>query len=135
MPDRWAITNVHVVEVATGRLRRDSSVVIDGPDIADVVGPPPPASVPALDGGAGYLAPGLIDGHVHFFFDTVEPRTNAGTGGPNPGFWIIYDTPSPFTLMKLSDKPAGAKQMCILVADQSHAIEVGTGNCVDLPAG
>jgi len=75
MPDRVAITNVHVVDVATGRLRRDSSVLIDGPDIADVVGRQPPASVPAIDGGAGYLAPGLIDGHVHFFFD----------GGDSPG--------------------------------------------------
>src|SRR5206468_2081951 len=55
--------------------RRHSSVLIDGPAIADVIGRQAPACVPAIDGEAGYLAPGLIDGHVHFFFD----------GGDSPG--------------------------------------------------
>jgi hypothetical protein len=70
---------------------------------------------------------------VHFFFDTVEP-INAGTSGPQQkGEWIIYDVPSPFTLYKVSDRPAGARKMCVLVADAQHAVELDTGNCVDLP--
>lgn len=70
--------------------------------------------------------------HIHFFFDTVT-QENAGTNGPSPGAWILYDVPSPFTLYKVSDKPAAARQMCALVADRNHGIELGTGNCVSLP--
>ena len=71
--------------------------------------------------------------HIHFFFDTV-PQEDAGTNGPNPGIWIIWDVPSPFDGSKVSDRPAKAKQMCSLVADASHGVELDTGNCVDLPA-
>jgi actin-like ATPase involved in cell morphogenesis len=71
--------------------------------------------------------------HIHFFFDTVA-QANAGTNGPKPGLWVLYDVPSPFTKYKVSDRPAGAQQMCALVADSHHGVEVGTGNCVALPA-
>lgn len=70
--------------------------------------------------------------HIHFFFDTVT-QENAGTNGPNPGAWILYDVPSPFTLYKVSDKPAAARYMCALVADRNHGVELNTGNCVSLP--
>ena len=74
--------------------------------------------------------------HVHFFFDSVTPPINAGTSGPNQnGDWKIYDKPNPFTGYLVSDlaKHAGAKKMCILVADAQHAVELDTGNCVALP--
>jgi molecular chaperone DnaK len=71
--------------------------------------------------------------HIHFFFDTVA-QENAGTNGPNPGNWIIWDVPTPFDGFKVSDRPPNAKKMCSLVADTSHAIELNTGTCVDLPA-
>jgi molecular chaperone DnaK len=70
--------------------------------------------------------------HIHFFFDNVT-QENAGTNGPSPGAWILYDVPSPFTLYKVSDKPAAARQMCALVADRNHGVELNTGNCVSLP--
>lgn len=77
--------------------------------------------------------------HVHFFFDSVQPPINAGTSGPNgqAGDWKIYDKPNPFTGYLVSDlaKHPGAKKMCILVADAQHAVELNTGNCVDLPTG
>ena len=76
--------------------------------------------------------------HVHFFFDSVSPPIDAGTSGPNQkGDWKIYDKPNPFTGYLVSDLAAhaGAKKMCILVADAQHAVELNTGNCVDLPAG
>jgi hypothetical protein len=71
--------------------------------------------------------------HIHFFFDTVA-QANAGTNGPKPGLWVLYDVPSPFTKYKVSDRPAGAQQMCALVADSHHGVETGTGNCLALPA-
>lgn len=70
--------------------------------------------------------------HVHFFFDTVSPE-NAGTNGKPPGEWVLYDGPSPFMLMKVSDRPEGATKICALVADSKHGIIPGTGNCADLP--
>ena len=70
--------------------------------------------------------------HVHFFFDTVSPE-NAGTNGNPPGQWVLYDGGSPFTGIKIADRPEGATKICALVADHQHRITTGTGNCFDLP--
>jgi actin-like ATPase involved in cell morphogenesis len=68
--------------------------------------------------------------HVHFFFDTVPP-TRAGM--PASGPWYVYGGPIPFKGYKVSERPAKANQMCILVANPDHTVNQGTGNCVDLP--
>ena len=68
--------------------------------------------------------------HVHFFFDSVPPRE---AGVPGSGPWILYAGPSPFTRYSVSDRPDGASQMCILVANPDHSVIRRTGNCVDLP--
>jgi hypothetical protein len=77
--------------------------------------------------GFTYGLPGI---HVHFFFDTV-PVSQAGTPGLGP--WAVYGGPSPFTDYTVADRPAGARQMCVLVANPNHSIRPGTGNCFDLP--
>jgi hypothetical protein len=78
------------------------------------------------------FAPELPNGrHVHFFFDTVAPLE---AGVPGSGPWELYAGPVPFTVYRLSDKPSGATQMCILVARPDHSVVQNTGNCVDLPA-
>jgi hypothetical protein len=69
--------------------------------------------------------------HVHFFFDTVPPEE---AGVPGKGPWILYDGPSPFKEYKLSDRPAAATRMCILVANHDHSVVQDTGNCWDLPS-
>jgi serine/threonine protein kinase len=68
--------------------------------------------------------------HVHFFFNTVSPE-NAGVPGSGP--WILYGGPRPFTKYRVSDRPAQATQMCILVANPNHSVQPNSGNCVDLP--
>ena len=68
--------------------------------------------------------------HVHFFFDTVKP-TQAGMPGKGP--WYVYAGPIPFKGYKLTDRPTGATQMCILYAHPDHSVVQNTGNCVDLP--
>jgi hypothetical protein len=68
--------------------------------------------------------------HVHFFFDTVS-EANAGVPGSGP--WELYGGPSPFTVYGPGDRPPGAEQMCVLVANPDHSIQPGTGNCFDLP--
>ncbi|MEW6400577.1 MAG: protein kinase [Chloroflexota bacterium] len=73
------------------------------------------------------VLPGM---HVHFFFDTVTPQ-NAGSPGSGP--WILYGGPRPFTEYRVSDKPAAATQMCALVANANHSIQMNSGNCMDLP--
>jgi hypothetical protein len=76
--------------------------------------------------------------HVHFFFNTVSPE-KAGVGEPNAGPWQLYpsnaneDGSSPFTLYTVQDRPAGATQICILVANPDHSINPDTGNCYPLP--
>ena len=49
------------------------------------------------------------------------------------GPWILYGGASPFTGYGVGDRPGGATQMCILVANADHSVQLGTGNCVDLP--
>jgi len=78
---------------------------------------------------AGFT-PDITRQHVHFFFNSVPP-TQAGVPGAGP--WIVFGAPSPFTGFAVSDKPATATQMCILVANADHSVRQGTGNCVDLP--
>ena len=68
--------------------------------------------------------------HVHFFFNTVPPEQ---AGVPGSGPWILYGGPRPFTQYTVGDRPAQATQMCALVANADHSIQLNTGNCVDLP--
>jgi serine/threonine protein kinase len=70
--------------------------------------------------------------HVHFFFNTVPPEQ---AGVPGSGPWILYGGPRPFTGYKVSDRPQGATQMCILVANPDHTVQANSGNCYDLPEG
>lgn len=71
--------------------------------------------------------------HVHIFFDTVPPEQ---AGSPASGPWKltygVYGDP-PFTQYGIANRPAGATQMCSLVANPNHSVLLGTGNCVDLP--
>lgn len=71
--------------------------------------------------------PGL---HVHFFFNTVPPGE---AGLPGSGPWYVYAGASPFSGYGVADRPAGATQLCVLVANANHSIRLNTGNCVDLP--
>lgn len=77
----------------------------------------------------GYT-PALPGTHMHFFFNTVSV---ADAGVPGAGPWFLYAGPAPFTGYKVSDKPATATQMCILVANPDHSIIPDTGNCMVLP--
>lgn len=70
--------------------------------------------------------------HMHFFFDDVTPE-NAGSNGPMPGRYVLWDVPSPFTGYRIADRPAAAQRICVLVADRHHGVEQGSGNCVPLP--
>jgi molecular chaperone DnaK len=69
--------------------------------------------------------------HVHFFFDTVTPE-NAGVPGKGP--WFLYAGPVPFKEYKVSERPSGAQQICVLVARADHSVVQDTGNCVDIPS-
>ena len=80
--------------------------------------------------------PVLPGQHIHFFFNTVPPGQ---AGSPGSGPWVLYPNTnggsgaSPFTLYGVGDKPAGATQMCALVANPNHSVQQGTGNCHPLP--
>jgi hypothetical protein len=71
--------------------------------------------------------------HVHMFFDTVPPE-QAGSPGAGPWklTWNVYGDP-PFTQYGIAQRPAGATQMCALVANANHSVIQGSGNCVFLP--
>jgi len=84
------------------------------------------------------FTPMLGDGnhHLHFFFDTVPPEQ---AGLPGSGPWWIHPTSagvtgiSPFTDLSTGDKPGGATQLCVLVANSDHSVQANSGNCFSLP--
>ena len=78
------------------------------------------------------FSPDVLDRHIHFFFDTIPPD-QAGTPAKSSN-WILYDGPVPFDRYKVSDRPTGASQMCVLVARHDHSVIQNTGNCFDLPS-
>lgn len=78
---------------------------------------------------SGYT-PTLPGQHIHFFFNTVPPEQ---AGVPGSGPWKIYGSTAPFTGYGIADRPAGATQLCALVANPDHTVIQGTGSCSDLP--
>lgn len=81
-----------------------------------------------------YEVNNFTDGlHVHIFFNNVPPE-QAGSPGSGPWklTWGAYGDP-PFTQYTIANRPANATQMCALVANSNHSIQLNSGNCVDLP--
>lgn len=70
--------------------------------------------------------------HIHFFFNNVLPE-QAGVGGSGP--WYVWGGPRPFSGYTTADRPGSADQICALVANQNHTIQLDSGNCVALPEG
>ena len=71
-----AIENVSVVDVATGAVADGRTVVVEGSRIAAVAMPADlrlGEGVERIDGGGGYLIPGLWDMHVHEFSAFFAP--------------------------------------------------------------
>jgi serine/threonine protein kinase len=73
------------------------------------------------------VLPGM---HIHLYFNTV-PQEQAGSPGSGP--WFVHGAGSPVSPYAVSEKPAAATQMCILVANPNHSIILNSGNCVNLP--
>ncbi|MGH8906888.1 MAG: Hsp70 family protein [Egibacteraceae bacterium] len=68
--------------------------------------------------------------HVHFYFDAV-PADQAGAPGQGP--WWELGPSRPFTGWRPADRPAGATQLCVLVANPDHTVRPGSGGCAPLP--
>jgi imidazolonepropionase-like amidohydrolase len=60
-----ALTNASVVDVRTGTVSRNSTVVLRGGRIESIAAKTAPADVRAIDLRGRYVVPGLIDAHVH----------------------------------------------------------------------
>lgn len=70
-PQIDAIRNVHVVDVDRGLVIPDQTILISNGRISHI-GPEQAAQIPSgakvLDGGGGFLIPGLIDTHAHLWW-------------------------------------------------------------------
>ncbi|MCL4860427.1 MAG: S8 family serine peptidase [Caldilineaceae bacterium] len=78
---------------------------------------------------SGY-APALPGQHVHFFFNTTSPEQ---AGAPGNGAWHVHGSLSEYRGVTLAERPAGATQLCVLVANPDHSVLLGSGNCYNLP--
>lgn len=67
-PESTALIHATLVDVRTGRLQRDITIVLEGNRIAAVGSSArvrPPAEATVIDARGKYLIPGLVDSHVH----------------------------------------------------------------------
>ena len=92
-----AITNVSVIDVATGAIHPDNTVLVTGNRIT-YAGPAASATIPAkatvIDGRGKFLIPGLWDMHVHAFVHTFSDFAgplmiaNGVTGARDMGYYV-----------------------------------------------
>ncbi|TDW54905.1 amidohydrolase family protein [Kribbella pratensis] len=96
-PKITALTNVTVIDVATGRRDRNQTVLISGERIVGVGRIPVPRGAVEIDLSGKYVIPGLADMHVHSLGDEhVSPPLYLANGltlvremaAPDP---IVYD--------------------------------------------
>lgn len=71
MTSDW-ITSVRLVDVARGAVTASQCVCVCDGVVTDIADHAPASGHVLLDGGGHYLAPGLIDGHVHLFLAADE---------------------------------------------------------------
>jgi len=86
------------------------------------------------------FTPSLQSFHAHFFWDTISPKqagTNAAKFGATVGMWELTDK-QPFRSeneLRVANRPAAAKQVCVTVADNAHAlVDPEIFDCIALPA-
>jgi len=80
-PHAWVVTNVDIVDTASGELRQNGWVAVEGETITGVArqsGEPPPVGMQRIDGCGRTLVPGLADMHVHLDPDDLEDYLSAG---------------------------------------------------------
>ena len=85
------------------------------------------------------FTPSVQSFHAHFFFDTFTPKQagiNAGKFGATVGIWELTDK-QPFRSERellVANRPAAAKQVCVTVADVTHAlVDPEIFDCIPLP--
>jgi len=69
------IVNATIVDVATGELRRGSTIVVQGNRIASVGAGTTAAGGQVVDAKGSYVIPGLWDMHTHAFFGDRTPES------------------------------------------------------------
>ena len=84
--------------------------------------------------------PLIADHHLHFHWNTFAPGSVGTTSDPI-GEWIVWDLDDQgrkvFDQFSPSEIPAGATQICAVVANASHAVDApewvdDTVSCLDV---
>jgi hypothetical protein len=83
-----------------------------------------------IDFTTGGFLPSIPGTHIHFYFNTFTVDQIGIGGDANRRAW---DASPPFSGYAVADRPNGATEMCAIVANPDHSVNVGSGNCVRLP--
>jgi serine/threonine protein kinase len=74
--------------------------------------------------------PVLPGTHMHFYFNTFSPQ-EVGIGGEANR--RAYGGSTPFEAYLTDDRPPGATELCVIVANPDHSVMPNSGNCHVLP--
>lgn len=72
----YTLTNVNIVDVEAGKLLKNRSVVIDRGRIVQILPFSASTKGSTINGGGGYLIPGLMDTHLHLHFLVQNAQWN-----------------------------------------------------------
>jgi imidazolonepropionase-like amidohydrolase len=75
-----AVAHVDVLDVRSGALLRDRTVLVDGGAVVavDSAAGPPPAAARVLNGAGGLLIPGFVDAHSHLAYVLGDSLSSGG---------------------------------------------------------
>ncbi len=144
----WKVVNPNKLDETYWISTVDTQVTGDISMVPLAEGPPPGATPPqslgieitgiTTNADNQYVTDFTVQGftpaypgtHIHFYFNTFTPD-QVGIGGEANR--RSHGGPPPFAGYSTDDRPAGATELCAIVANPDHTVVPNSGKCFPLP--